>query len=56
MYDGKSLLISESMIHFAKISREDAGTYQCEAENELGISQPSLQNLNILCKQKKVKD
>ena len=47
---GKTLLIRDSIIHLPKVSREDAGTYQCEAENELGISQPSVQIIDVLCK------
>ena len=45
---GQSLINGETL-YFARVSLEDAGTYQCQAENELGISQPSLQNIDILC-------
>ena len=46
----QSILISEEMLYFAKVSKTDAGTYQCQGENELGVSQPSVQNIDILCK------
>jgi len=32
------------------VRREQAGSYQCQAENELGLSQPATVQLDVQCK------
>ena len=45
-----SIIGTTPQLHLAGISKEDAGTYQCTAENELGLSKPSTIPVLVHCK------
>ena len=46
----KTFISSDRKLTFPVISRSDAGTYECQAENSLGHSNPSSQILDVQCK------
>lgn len=43
----KTFISSERILNLPIISRNDAGTYQCQGENNLGLSNPSSQILDV---------
>jgi hypothetical protein len=47
---GETFISSESILSLPVISWKDTGTYQCQGENSLGLSNPSTQILDVQCK------
>jgi hypothetical protein len=45
-----SIIGTSAQLQIAGIGREDAGTYQCTAENELGLSKPGTIPVQVHCK------
>ena len=41
---------SSSVLVLDPVGKEDGGSYQCSAENELGLAKPQAVQLNVLCK------
>ena len=41
---------SERILNLPVVSRKDAGTYQCQGENNMGLSNPSTESLDVQCK------
>ena len=46
----KTFISSERNLTIPVISRSHAGTYECQAENNLGLSNPSTQIVDVQCK------
>ena len=45
-----TFISSERKLNLPVLSRNDAGTYECQAENSMGLSNPSSQKLDVQCK------
>ena len=41
---------TSSLLVLDPVRKEDGGSYQCSAENELGLAKPQAVHLNVLCK------
>ena len=45
-----SVVGTSSLLVLDPVRKEDGGSYQCSAENELGLAKPQAVHLNVLCK------
>ena len=47
---GGAVVQTGPSLKFSPVTREQAGTYQCRAENTVGISPPANYTLDVECK------
>ena len=48
--EGRTMVGSGNILNLHNLSRTDAALYQCQAENDLGLSKFVTHNLHIFCK------